>query len=189
VLATAEARRKIGNIEDGTRLSQLILDLQAWGTGIKAPFERRPGSDIPSDGYVPSVAVARCQAARDRLCNRAWHAMRGGTAGLTLAEPRSTSPRLAEPPHARIGPASTSGASLTRYQICNPLDGSRQNHSRSIAQEYRSTNLFAGCRDDHHGWFTSQRHAARQLVFGFGFGTCGFGQRLRLCHTVLFLKE
>jgi radical SAM protein (TIGR04043 family) len=49
VSATALARRKIGSIEDGARLSDLILDLQARGIKIKAPFERRPGGAGPSD--------------------------------------------------------------------------------------------------------------------------------------------
>jgi radical SAM protein (TIGR04043 family) len=43
------ARRKIGSVKDGARLSELILDLQARGIKIKAPFERRPGGAGPSD--------------------------------------------------------------------------------------------------------------------------------------------
>ncbi|WP_202949469.1 MSMEG_0568 family radical SAM protein [Paraburkholderia hospita] len=47
--ATAVARHKFGSVEDGARLSELILDLQARGIKIKAPFERRPGGAGPSD--------------------------------------------------------------------------------------------------------------------------------------------
>ena len=47
--ATAVSRRQIGSIENGARLSELILDLQARGIKIKAPFERRPGGAGPSD--------------------------------------------------------------------------------------------------------------------------------------------
>jgi len=49
VSATAVSRRQIGSIENGARLSELILDLQARGIKIKAPFERRPGGAGPSD--------------------------------------------------------------------------------------------------------------------------------------------
>lgn len=47
--ANTEVRRKIGTVEDGARLSNLILDLQTRGLKIKAPFERRPGGAGPSD--------------------------------------------------------------------------------------------------------------------------------------------
>lgn len=45
----AEARRDIETIEEGERLSDLILDLQSRGLRINAPFERRPGGAGPSD--------------------------------------------------------------------------------------------------------------------------------------------
>ena len=44
-----EVRRKIETIEDGARLSNLILDLQTQGLKINTPFERRPGGAGPSD--------------------------------------------------------------------------------------------------------------------------------------------
>ena len=47
--ANDEVRSNIQTIEDGARLSDLILDLQARGLNVKVPFERRPGGAGPSD--------------------------------------------------------------------------------------------------------------------------------------------
>ena len=44
-----EARRAVPTLEDGERLSELILELQARGLRINVPFERRPGGAGPSD--------------------------------------------------------------------------------------------------------------------------------------------
>jgi hypothetical protein len=41
VLATAEARREIGTIEDETSLSELILDLQARGIRVQHSLSDR----------------------------------------------------------------------------------------------------------------------------------------------------
>jgi radical SAM protein (TIGR04043 family) len=46
---TDEARRAVSTLEDGERLADLILELQATGLRINVPFERRPGGAGPSD--------------------------------------------------------------------------------------------------------------------------------------------
>lgn len=44
-----EMRTSIPTVEDGDRISDLILELQSQGLKIEVPFERRPGGAGPSD--------------------------------------------------------------------------------------------------------------------------------------------
>ncbi|MEV5966377.1 MSMEG_0568 family radical SAM protein [Kribbella sp. NPDC051952] len=46
---TAQTRTPIATVDDGSRLSDLILELQEKGLAVKGPLERRPGGAGPSD--------------------------------------------------------------------------------------------------------------------------------------------
>jgi radical SAM protein (TIGR04043 family) len=49
VTLTAQTRTPIATVDDGARLSELILELQEKGLTVKGPLERRPGGAGPSD--------------------------------------------------------------------------------------------------------------------------------------------
>ena len=46
---TAETRVPLANVDDASRVSELILELQERGIAVKGPLERRPGGAGPSD--------------------------------------------------------------------------------------------------------------------------------------------
>ena len=48
-MSSPQSRTPIATVDDGSRLSDLILELQEKGLSVKTPLERRPGGAGPSD--------------------------------------------------------------------------------------------------------------------------------------------